>query len=145
MQRLNTLWKMVNVATTVKDIANHTRTFQFKVVPPVTFYLMADNATVQISRWHRPQIEVTTTLQNAFGWRLATDQDEAGVYIAAKRLPVVGGLSSASFEVLLPYNTYLVTRLSEGALFLDNVNGTLHIPPPTDSETDVHLLREKKF
>ena len=141
MQKLNTVWRVFNAASTVRDIAQHSRTYYFAAGTPMTFYLNADGATVQVKRWTRPMIEVKATLQGAFGWRVATDYDDAGVYVAAKRLPVVGGISSARFEVLVPRDTYLVIRVDEGALLLDNVEGTLHIPPPTDEDKNPLLLR----
>lgn len=136
MQTLNTLWQAVNAVSSLREFTRQERTYYFAVQsPPVTFYLAADNATVQIIRWQRPLIEVTTSLQGAFGWRIAAEQDEAGVYMAAKRRSVIGGLASARFEARVPADTYLVLRLENGALFMDNVNGVLRIPPqqPTDT------------
>lgn len=133
MQTLNTLWQAVSAVSSIRDIARHDRTYYFAVQSPsVTFYLAADNATVQIIRWARPLIEVSTSLQGAFGWRIATEQDEAGVYMAAKRRNVFGGLSSARFEARVPHDTYLMLRLESGAVFMDNVTGLLKIPPQQD-------------
>lgn len=141
MQTLNTLWQAVSAVSTLREFTRHERTYYFAVQsPPVTFYLAADNATVQIIRWPRPLIEVTTSLQGSFGWRIATEQDEAGVYMAAKRRNVVGGLSSARFEARVPMDTYLVLRLENGALFMDNVNGLLRIPP--QQQPDMPLLND---
>ncbi|MEQ8673018.1 MAG: hypothetical protein RLP44_30410 [Aggregatilineales bacterium] len=141
MERLNTVWRVFNAASTVRDLALHSRTYYFAAGKPMTFYLNADNATVQVKRWSRPMIEVKATLQAAFGWRVATDYDDVGVYIAAKRLPLISGLSTARFEVLVPRETYLVIRVDDGALLLDNMEGTLHIPPPTDADTNPLMLR----
>lgn len=141
MQHLNTLWQMVNAASTVRDMAQHTKVFYFPVMGPLTFYLSAENATVQVRRWHRPMIEATVVLQAAFGWRIATDQDDVGVYIAAKRRLGVGGIASARFEILVPKDTYLVIKLEDGALLVDDVNGTLHVPPPDDRTPEPLLLR----
>lgn len=68
-------------------------------------------------------------LQAPFGWRIASDQDEVGVYVAAARRAVVGGLSSARFVVRLPVDTHLMLNLLDGTLKLRNINGTLEIPP----------------
>jgi hypothetical protein len=130
MQKLNTLWQIVNAASTVRDIAQHTRSYNFAVSGPVTFYLRTENADVYVFRWARPMIEVMTKLHGAFGWEVAADQDEAGVYVAARRRSVVGGLSSARFEVRVPADTYLILNLQGGSLNLGSIDGTLHIPPP---------------
>jgi hypothetical protein len=138
MERLNTLWQVVNAtanaAASVRDITQHTKQYTFALPNlATTFYLQAENAVVHIRRWDRPLIEATVRLQGAFGWRIATDQDDAGVYIAAKRRPLVGtfvgNLASATFDVTLPAQVYLMLKLEPGSLFLDHLNGTLHIPP----------------
>lgn len=130
MQRLNTLWQMANAASSVRDFTQESRVYTFQVDPLVTFYLQADNTEVHVKRWERPMIEVKTTLQAPFGWRVVTDQDDVGVYVVARRRAVVGGLSSARFTVVVPRAAYLILKLAEGALKLDNINGTLRIPPP---------------
>jgi len=135
MQKLNTLWQVVNAASTVRDFAQHTKTYYFGVNGPATFYLQAENTDVRIMRWPRPQIEVTVKLQGAFGWRIATDQDEAGVYVAAARRMVVGSVSSAQFEIVVPHETYLAFNLSNSSLRLDHINGTLTVDPPGETHT----------
>lgn len=129
MQHLNTLWQAVNAASTVAELARQSQTFHFGVVKPVTLYLQAEGAEVRVKRWGMPQIQVTAQLQAAFGWRVATDQDDAGVYIVAKRRPVVGGLARGTFHVSVPHDTYLILKLADGRVILDDVSGTLHIPP----------------
>jgi hypothetical protein len=139
MQRLNTLWQVVNAASSVREITQRSKTFHFAVREPITFYLRAENAIVQVVRWAKPLVEVQTRLQPAFGWRIAADQDDAGVYIAAKRRVVVGGISTARFHVAVPHPTYLVLRLDGGSLLLDNLTGTLHIPPAS-GDINISLL-----
>jgi hypothetical protein len=78
-------------------------------------------------------IEVSVQLQAAFGWRLVTDQDDAGVYMVAKRRAVVGGLSRAVFRVHVPQDTYLVLRVNKGHVLLEDVDGMLTIPPLDNS------------
>ncbi|MDX1993228.1 MAG: hypothetical protein SF029_12620 [bacterium] len=129
MQRLNSLWQIVNAASTVRDMAQTTRTYHFTIAENATFYLRAEHADVKVIRWSRPVVEVMVRLQAAFGWRVAVEQDEAGVYMAAARRTVVGGLSSARFEVRVPYTAYVVLRLEPGSVQLDNVNGVLNLPP----------------
>ncbi|PJF22352.1 MAG: hypothetical protein CUN56_06435 [Phototrophicales bacterium] len=129
MQRLNTLWQLVNVATTIKDLAQHKRTYQFVVNDPITFYLQTHEADVHLSRWEKRQVEMTVTLQASFGWRVATDQDEAGVYVAAKRRAVVGRVSGALFEIFVPYDTYIIVRLQNCNLKLNGIGGEFHFNP----------------
>lgn len=130
MQHLNMLWQIVNAASTVRELAQQVKTYSFVVPTLVTFYLCAENADVCLTRWTRPQIEITVRLQASFGWRIETDQDDAGVYMVAKRRAVVGGLSSAAFEVFVPHDAYLVLKLENGQVRLAQVDGTVHIAPP---------------
>lgn len=134
MQRLNALLQAFNAASTVAELARQSQRYHFSVSPPVSFYLHAENAEVRVTRWAQPRIEVAAQLQAAFGWRLATDQDEAGVYVVAQRRALLGSLSSAVFSVLVPHDTYLILRLSEGRVLLNGVTGTLHLPPSAGSE-----------
>lgn len=129
MQHLNTLWQAVNVASSVTELARHTETFHFGVSGNVTFYLQAEGAEVRVTRWTEPKIEVTAQLQAKFGWRLATDQDEAGVYVVARRRALVGTLSSAIFNILVPQSAYLILKLADGRVTLNHVDGTLEVPP----------------
>ena len=129
LQRLNRLWQLVSAVSTVKEIVQESKTYRFAVSGTITFYLRAENAEVKITRWQRPEVECTVRLQASFGWRVATDQDEAGVYLVAKRRAVVGGLSRATFDVFVPHDTYLLLKLDEGRVTLDHVSGTLELPP----------------
>ncbi len=129
MQHLDALWKAVSAAGTVADLARRTQTYQFQVTGPVTCYFQADGVEVRLTRWEDPRIEVVAQLQAAFGWRLAAEQDEAGVYIVAARRAVVGGLAAATFHLSAPYDTYLILKLAGGRVVLEAVDGTLHLPP----------------
>lgn len=139
MQHLDTFWKVINAASTVRDLAIDSRQYQFIVAPPVTFYLDAEMAAVRVVRWQLPKVEVQMELQAGFGWRVETDQDDVGVYIVAKRRPVVGNLARADFAVFIPEDTHLVLKLAESALLLNNLTGTYEIPP---SETHDLLTLE---
>jgi hypothetical protein len=123
------LRRVVSAAGTVRDIARHTKTYHFAVIGATTFYLQTENAEIHITRWSKPMIEATVILQGAFGWKIATDQDEAGVYIAAKRKMAVGGFSSATFEILLPHDAHIILNLETCTVTLNDVSDTLHIPP----------------
>jgi hypothetical protein len=81
-------------------------------------------------------------LQAAFGWRVATDQDDAGVYVVARRRPVVGTLSSALFSILVPQDAYLILKLADGRVTLNHIDGTLQVPPLEAGEIKL-LLKSK--
>lgn len=127
--RLTTLWQTVSAVSELSEMARRRQTYHFSTLGPVTFYLRAEYAEVRVTRWQQPRIEVTALLEAAFGWRVAADQDEAGVYMVAKRRPLVGGLARAVFEALVPHDVYLDLHLDSGRVVLEGVNGALQVPP----------------
>ena len=137
--RLNTLWQAVSMATDLREITRDRRTYMFHVPESITFFLRAENADVRIMRWDVPRVEVRTLLEGAFGWRVATDQDEAGVYVVAHRRRLVGDFSSALFDVVVPREMHLVLKLDDGRVTMEHVNGILHVPPPHEERIE-HLL-----
>lgn len=100
----------------------------FSVQFPATIYLRAAHCTVAIRRTPGDQVVLTAQLGAAFGWELATDQDEAGVYIVAKRKPVVGALSWANFNLSVPPEAHLALHLTPGNIELIGVDGPIHLP-----------------
>lgn len=135
MQHLDHLWKLVSAAASVRDMAQMTRTYQFAVLSAITCYLHVEHAEVRIARWQKPEIQAKVTLQAGFGWRVATDQDEAGVYLVAKRRSLVGSIARAQFVITLPTETHLVLKLEHSHLELCDLNHTLHIPPLSTTNT----------
>ena len=138
MQHLDSLWKAVNIVGSVRDMAIESKIYRWNIAPPITFYLHIEYADIFIQRWGKPIIEARVKLQAGFGWRVATDQDEAGVYVVAKRKPFIGSLGRAKFTVSLPQNIYLTLKLEHCQLSLDDLNTTLNIPPLSSSITNLN-------
>jgi hypothetical protein len=137
--RLTTLWQTVSAVSELSEIARRRQTYVFSTQGPVTFYLRAEQAEVRVTRWTQPRVEITVFLQAAFGWRVAADQDEAGVYLVARRRPLVGSLARALFEVAIPREAYLDLHLDDGRVVLESISGTLQIPPAGSDLTRLHL------
>lgn len=133
MQHLNRLWQMVSAMNTVRDIAQKTKTYYFAIQPHMTFYLHIAGAEVELIRWERPMIEMTVRLDGVFGWKVAVDQDEAGIYVAARRRPIVGEITYGRFEVRCPHDTYNIFKLEACRLTLNDVTGEFHLPPKNDT------------
>jgi hypothetical protein len=106
VRRLTTLWGAVRVASAVADLARQSQIDRFGVSGPVTVYLQTEESEVTLRRWTEPLVEVRTRLDAPFGWRIAAEQDEAGVYVVAKRRALVGGLSRAEFTIAAPPDAY---------------------------------------
>ncbi len=133
---INTLWQIVTAA---EELTHDRRAYVFHTDSPITFYLRAENAAVHFTRWDLPRVEIKLKLAAKFGWRVATDQDEVGVYFAAHRRRIIGGLSSAAFEIWVPQDAHLVLNLTGGRVTLENVNGMLQVPPFNTAETQYLL------
>ena len=131
-KHLNTLWQVVNAASAVADFARQSQTFTFQVGGPTTVYLRAEQAEIRVIRWEQPRVDVFVQLQAAFGWRIATDQNADGVYVAAKRRMLIGGMSRAAFTLTVPNSAYLILKLADCNLTIVDVNGTLQLPPKDD-------------
>lgn len=128
-KHLNTLWQVVNAASTVADFTRQSQTFTFNVAPAITVYLQAEQAEVRLARWEQPKVDVFVQLQAAFGWRVATDQNADGVYIVAKRRMLLGNMSRAKFTLTVPFDAYLILKLNQSSLLLTDMDGTMHVPP----------------
>jgi hypothetical protein len=128
-QHLNTLWQAVSTISDIRAMTRRQQTYYFSTLGAITFYLRAENAEVQVIRWGLPKVEVNVTLHGAFGWRVAADQDEAGVYVVARRRALVGGLSRALFTVIVPHSAFLMLHVDDGRVVMEHVNGVVEIPP----------------
>jgi hypothetical protein len=129
LQHFDTLWKLINMAGNVRDMAQETVNYAFVVTPPVTFYLDAEGASVLIHRHDAPEITVEATYQAGFGWKVQTDQNDDGVYMVAKRRLLVGTMSRVTFVVSVPHDTFVILKLQNGSLALTDIDGEWHIPP----------------
>lgn len=128
MQHLENLWKAVNLVGSVRDIAVESKTYQWDITPPITFFLQVDHADVTLKRHDTPMIQAEVELQTGFGWQIMTDQDEVGVYIVGKRKPVIGTIGRAKFAITVPHNIHVTLKLQHCQLTLDDFNRTLDLP-----------------
>lgn len=128
MEQWNTLRKLAAAAGTVRDIAFESRTYEFPVPQPLTLYLDAGPAHVTLQRTLEPRIIVDIRLQAGFGWRLIHEQDEAGVYIVARRRAIVGPIARAEFMVSVPDNIDTVLKVENGQVTLNDISGMYELP-----------------
>jgi hypothetical protein len=129
MQNLTRLTQVMSAAAAVSEIALKAQTHRFGVPGPVTLYAHLEGAEVSVERRALPYLEVAVQLQAPFAWRVAFDQDEAGVYVVARRRPVVGDLGGGSFKLIVRPDTYLQLRLEGCKLVLHDLHTTLELPP----------------
>jgi hypothetical protein len=114
--------------TTIPRLTTENYRQVFAVSLPLTVFIYAENSRITIQHNPAPQVTLDASLRASFGWQIVAEQDDAGVYIVAKRKPVVGGLAQAAFRVTLPVEAYLQLELTGGALLLEDLSGRLEIP-----------------
>lgn len=131
MQHLNTLSQVVSAASSVMEWARSSQTYSFAVKSGGSCYVHIGGGEVRISRENIAQVEIEAHLQAPFGWRIAAEQDDAGVYFVALRRAIVGGIANASFLLRVPHDAYLTLKLEHTRLSLEDVSGIFELPPQT--------------
>ncbi|MEP7294171.1 MAG: hypothetical protein ABI835_20455 [Chloroflexota bacterium] len=131
MQHLNTLSQLVNAASSVMELARSSQTYSFGVSSGATCYVHVSGGEVRVARHNTPLVEIVSQLQAPFGWRIAAQQDAAGVYFVALRRAIIGGMANATFLVTVPQDAHLVLKLEHARLSLENVDGVLELSPQT--------------
>ncbi len=135
MQNLENLLKAINFVGSVRDLAVESKTYQWDVTPPLTFYLDIEFADVILKRHDDNVIIAKTEIEAGFGWQIVTDQDDAGVYIVGKRKPLIGTIGRAKFMITLPHTAHLTLKLEQCRLTLDDLTTTLNFTPQPKSDT----------
>ena len=131
MQHLNTLSQLMSAASTVAEFARSSQTYNFLVRPGSTCYVHVAGGEIRIARQPVPQVAITAKLQAPFGWRIAAEQDDAGVYFVALRRTIVSAMTDASFLVTVPQDAHLTLKLEQTRLCLENVEGVFELSPQT--------------
>ncbi len=134
MQRLNSLTQVVSAASSVADIARKAVQYRFMVTPAMTLYVHIAGGSADIQRIDGNIVEISATLQAPFAWRIAAEQDDAGVYFVALRRAVMGGIASASFMLYVPQDIHVILRFEEADFTLSNISGTIELPPSNNGE-----------
>jgi hypothetical protein len=101
---------------------------RFEVQFPVTIFVRGSHVEAHLLYTPGTVVELKASLRASFGWEFATEQDEAGVYIVAKRKPLVGALSAATFTLTVPPEANLAFHLTPGSVRLAHVDGKLTVP-----------------
>lgn len=130
MGRLDNLRQALHLLNAARDLAVESKTYQWEVSAATTFFLQAERADVKLARHDKSQALVKVEL-TGFGWQMAAEQDEAGVYVVAKRRPFIGGIGRGRFEVTLPGSIHVTLKLEQCRLRFDSLNACFDFPPHT--------------
>ncbi len=124
-----TLWEDGKQRLVASSSQSHLRVF--KVEAPVTVFVRGTKCKVTVQYHEVEQVELHAHLVWAFGLKFVTEQDEAGVYIVAKRRRFWGWISRAEFVLRVPAYANLAFSVTPGTVNLENVTGVVNISPLT--------------
>lgn len=124
-----TIWEDSKRRIVASGTRSHLRVF--KVEAPVTVFVRGTKCKVTVQYHDLEQVELHVHLYNAFGLKFVTEQDEAGVYIVAKRRRFLGWISRAEFVLRVPAYANLAFNVTPGTVQLNEVTGVVHISPLT--------------
>lgn len=125
---LDRLGQIAAAANTVAEYTRSTLVNRFPAAVGLHLYLHTADADVRFFRHDAHEIIITAHLQPPFAWRIASEQDDAGVYYVALRKAVVGAVASGRFEVVAPHDVHTILKLEGVRLTLDSVTDTLDLP-----------------
>lgn len=114
----------------------------FPVRPPVTVFVRASQCQVTVHYHDLDHVELYASLYAGFGMRLVVEQDDAGVYVVARRRRLLGLLSRCEFTITVPAYCHLAFNLTPGTVRLQDLNGPLEIPPLTPQTATPMLLNQ---
>ncbi len=129
MRLLDNAWKALKLFGAARELAVETRRYRWEAAPGTTFFLQAEYADIRLVTHRRPEVLAKIELQAGFGWQLLTEQDEAGVYIIARRKQLIGSLGRSRFDITLPDDIHISFKLDQCMLCLDDLNISLDLPP----------------
>jgi len=146
---LDRLTQLAAATALLADVVRKEQTFRFHTPDPaITVYLHVEQAEVRVFRHDQPEVTITTLLQAPFVWRLAAEQDDAGVYLVVRRRPVVkaavGALAGAVIELIAPTAAHVAARIDSGRLIIERADGGYDLPGRPPALTPPLLLLTEK-
>lgn len=100
---------------------------QFEIAGPTTVFVKASGCRVTVRQSTGRVVWLTANLYVSAGLDVATQQDEAGIYIVILRKPVVGTVSRANVQITIPAGCDLVADLDRGDLLLQDLSRRITI------------------
>ena len=131
MQHLENLRQALHLLNSARGLAVESKTYQWTVKPAMTFFLQAEHADVKLARHDKSQVLAKVELRAGFGWQMAAEQDEAGIYMVAKRKPLIGSIGRGKFDVTLPGGIHVTLKLEQCQLCFNSLNASLDFRPHT--------------
>ena len=129
MRQMDKVWKALKIAGAARELAIETRRLSWQAAAGTTFFLQAEYADIHLAAHERQEIIAKVELQAGFGWQLASEQDEAGVYIIARRKALIGSMGRCKFHITLPKEVHISLKLEHCQVCLAELNTALELPP----------------
>lgn len=129
MPMLNKLRGALDILVSIRDLTTVSRNYQWEVQAPSSFYLEAEYAEVSLSRSEDNRLYVNVRLRASMSWKLATEKDDAGVYVIIKRKPLIGNIGRARLHARLPRGVHISLQLQNSVLCLKDLVSALELPP----------------
>ncbi len=133
MQHFRTLVRAVETTSQLMEIARRSQQYRFAVSSRTTVYLHVVDAEIFAARHDQLSVEVLAKVGAPFAWRIAAEQDDAGVYFVAQRKPVVGplagALANATFILTIPFDAHLILKLENARLSMQALTGEFEFAP----------------
>lgn len=129
MRKLQRLRGALDLLADMRDLTIVSRSYQWAVQAPGSFYLEAEFAEVNLSRSEDNLVYVSARLRAPMSWKLATERDDAGVYVIIKRKPIIGNIGRARFHIRVPRGIHISLQLENSVLCLNDLVSALDLPP----------------
>ena len=131
MRNLSKLRGALDLLGSIRDLTVVSRQYQWEVQTPSSFYLEAEYAEINLARADNNHLHVSVKLRASMSWKLVTERDDAGVYIVAKRKPLIGNIGRARLHVRVPHGVHISLQLQSCVLCLDELVSRYDLPPET--------------
>lgn len=126
-QGLRTAVRIGRDAATSATSKTFNQRFDLKSAASIFIHGTQTDVTV---RYGEPGVVgLNAELRAAFGLDIVTEQDEAGIYIVIRRKPVVGAMSRAIINIVMPRSVRLICQLTPGNVRLFGTDGKVVITP----------------
>ncbi len=129
MRNLSKLRGALDLLGSIRDLTVVSRQYQWEVQTPSSFYLEAEYAEINLARADNNHLHVSVKLRASMSWKLVTERDDAGVYIVAKRKPLIGNIGRARLHVRVPHGVHISLQLQCCVLCLDELVSRYDLPP----------------
>lgn len=129
MRMLRKAWKALEIVGAARELAIEMRRFNWNVAANTTLFLQAEYVDIRLEKHEKQEVLANIQLQAGFGWQLVTDQDEAGVYIIARRKPLIGSISRGKFDITLPASLNVALKLAHCQVCFADLNIALDLKP----------------